>query len=156
MIVGKVPQGYETNINVRLVPGRDFDITVILKGCRPRKGAPRRDVEPLDLPPDLLDKLKNANKDVIAWLAKDEANARLFVARPAEALVKAGVKLSRVDQKAIERTHSEVREATVIAPGVNVAGFAVAAFPRGQIGKIKTSTKPQNNRDSIIGCAKEE
>lgn len=156
MIVAKVPQGYETNINVRLVPGRDFEITTILKGCRPRKGAPRRDAAPLNLPPDLIDKLKNADKTVVAWLALSEANARLFMVRPAEALVKAGVNLTRADQKAIERTHHEVREVTVVAPGVKVAEFTVAAFPRGQVGKIKPSTKPQDKRDSNIGCAKEE
>lgn len=156
MIVAKVPQGYETNINVRLVPGRDFDITTILKGCRPRKGAPRRDAEPLDLPPDLINKLKNADEAVVAWLAQDEANARLFMARPAEALLKAGVNLTRQDQKAIERTNREVREATVVGPGVEVAELTVAAFQRGRIGKIKPGAKPQDKLDSNNGCAKGE
>lgn len=156
MIVAKVPQGYETNINVRLVPGRDVDITTVPTRCQPRKGAPRREAEPLDLPPDLIDKLKHADKAVVAWLAQDEANAKLFMARPAEALLKAGVNLTRADQKAIERTHREVREATVVGPGVNVTEFTVAAFPRGRIGKIKPGAKPQDKPDSNIGCAKEE
>jgi hypothetical protein len=156
MIVAKVPQGYETNINVRLVPGRDLDVTTILKRCRPRRGAPRRDAEPLDLPPDLIDKLKNADKVVIAWLAQDEANSRLFMAQPAEALLKAGVNLTRADQKAIERTHREVREAMVVGPGVKVTEFTVAAYPRGRIGQIKTGTKPQDKPDGNIGCAKED
>lgn len=155
MIVAKVPQGYETNINVRLVPGRDVEITHIPKGCRPREGAPRRDAEPLDLPPDLIDKLKNADKAVVAWLAQDEANARVFMARPAEALVKAGVDLTRADQKAIDRTHREVGQAAVVGPGVKVASFTATAFPRGHIGKIKPGAKPKNERNDNIGCAKE-
>lgn len=154
MIVAKVPQGYETNINVRLVPGRDLEFTLIPKGCRPRKGAPRRDAEPLDLPPDLVVKLKHADKAVVAWLAEDEANARLFVARPAEALVKAGVDLTRSDQKAINRTHREVSQTAVVGPGVKVASFTATAFPRGHIGRIKPGAKPDDGNNSI-GCAKE-
>lgn len=155
LIVGKVPQGYETNINVRLVPGREFDLSAIL-GCRPRKGAPRRDAEPLALPPDLLGKLKLADKAVVAWLAKDEANAQLFMQRPAEALAQAGVDLTRAELKTIERVHSEVREAAVIAPGVKVAALNVVAFPRGQVGKIKPGTRPQPKGNSDTGCAKED
>jgi hypothetical protein len=153
LIVGKVPQGYETNINVRIVPGRGFDLSALL-GCRPRKGAPRRDAEPLALPPDLLGKLKLADKAVVAWLAKDAANARLFMERPAEALALAGVDLDRGEMKTIERVHSEVREAAVVAPGVKVAALNVAVFQRGQVGKIKPGTSSQNKRDSDAGCAK--
>ncbi len=156
MVVGKVPQGYETNVNIRLVPGRDIDIKTVLRGCQSRKGAPRREAEPLNLPPDLRVKLKNADKTVVAWLAQDEANTLLFTANPAKALVKAGVDLSRSEQKTIERTHQEVREATVVGPGVKVSEFTVAAFPRGQIGKIKPGAKPQYKPDGNIGCAKEE
>ncbi len=155
MIVAKVPQGYEININVRLVPGRDVEITPIPKGCRPRKGAPRRDAEPLDLPPDLVVKLKDADNAVIAWLGEDEANARLFVARPAEALVKAGVDLTRADQKAIDRTHREVAQIAVVGPGVKVASFTATAFPRGRIGRIKPGAKPKDEHNDNISCAKE-
>jgi len=109
----------------------------------------------LDLPRDLVDKLKKADKTVIAWLAKDEANARLFMARPAEALAKAGIDLTRADQKAIDRTHREVREVAVVGPGVKVASFTATAFPRGQIGKIKPGRKPKDERNDNIGCAKE-
>lgn len=155
MIVAKVPQGYETNINMRLVPGRDLEITPIPKRCRPRKGAPRRVAKPLYLPPDLIDKLKNADKAVVAWLAQDQANARLFMARPAEALVKAGVDLTRADQKAIDRTHGEVEQAAVVGPGVKVVNFTTAAFPRGHIGKIRPGAKPDDDGNDNIGCAKE-
>lgn len=155
MIVVKVPQGYETNINLRLVPGRDVEIVPTREECRPRKGAPRRDAEPLDLPPDLVVKLKDADKAVVAWLAEDGANARLFVARPAEALLKAGVDLTRADQKAIDRTHREVAQAAVVGPGVKVVSFTATAFPRGHIGRIKPGAKPDDDGNENIGCVKE-
>jgi hypothetical protein len=156
MVVAKVPQGYETNINVRLVAGGDLEITSIPKVCRPREGAPRRNAEPLDLPPDLIAKLKKADKAVVAWLAQDKANAGLFIAKPAEALVKAGVDLTRVDQKAIDRTRSEVDQATVVGPGVKVASFTAAAFPNGRIGEIKPGAKPQDKPNDNIACVKED
>jgi len=155
MVVAKVPQGYETNINVRLVPGGDVEITPSPKVCRPREGALRRDAEPLALPPDLIEKLKKADKAVVAWLAQDEANAAQFIARPAEALVKAGVDLTRADQKAIDRARSEVGEATVVGPGVKVASFTAVAFPGGRIGKIKPGAKPQDKPNNIA-CVKED
>jgi hypothetical protein len=155
MVVAKVPQGYETRINVRLVPVRDVEIAATPNRCQPREGAPRRDAEPLDLPRDLVEKLKKADRAVVAWLAEDEANARLFMVQPAEALVKAGVELSRDDQKAISRTHREVSEAAVVGPGVKVASLTAVAFPRGQIGKIKPGAKPASEQDDDPGCAKE-
>ena len=33
MVVAEVPQGYETTINVRLVPGRDVEITPTRRRC---------------------------------------------------------------------------------------------------------------------------
>jgi len=156
MIVAKIPQGYETNINVRFVPGRSIDFAPISKKCRPRKGAPSRNADPLNLPPDLIEKLKKADKVVIAWLAKDEANAKLFLNRPAEALIKAGVDLTRAEQKTIDRTHHEVHQATVVGPGVKVASLTATAYTRGRIGKIKPGAKTNDEQDDNIGCAKEK
>lgn len=155
MIVAKVPQGYDTNINMRLVPGRNVDIIDIFKMCRSRTGVPRREAEPLILPQDLIDKIKKADKTVIKWLAHDEANARLFMARPAEALLKAGVDLTRAEQKAIDRTHHEVVQVSIVSPGVKVARFTAAAFQRGQIGKFKPDSKPKDKSKDNLGCAKE-
>ena len=155
MVTATVSQGYETNLHIRLVPGRDIAITPAARTCRPRQGAPRRDADPLALPPDLTDKLKKADKAVIAWLAKDQANARAFLANPAKALQSAGVELSRAEQKAIARVHSEIGEAAAVAPGVTVADLKVDAYTRGRIGKIRPSTTPQDDSGNDAGCAKE-
>lgn len=155
LVHAKMHQGYETKINIRLVPGRGIDITSKPTGCQPRLGAPRRNAEPLSLPPAVISKLQDADKVVVAWLAKDEANARLFIANPAEALVAAGVDLTRAEQKAIGRAHNEVAETMVVGPGVKVNKIDVAAFRRGQVGKIKPGAKPQDDSDDNIGCVKE-
>lgn len=155
LVIAKVPQGYETNINIRLVPGRDIEIGPVATGCRSRAGAPRREAEPLSLPPDLVGKLKDADKAVVAWLAKDESNAQLFVSSPAKALVMAGVDLSRADQKAIDRTYREVAQASVVAPGVKVVNFTAKMYPRSRIGKIKPKGKPGDGGKNT-GCVKEE
>jgi hypothetical protein len=155
LVVAKVEQGYTTNINFRLVPGRDISIALKPKGCQPRTGAPRRDTDLLDLPAPVVEKLKKANKAVVAWLAADEGNAQLFLANPAEALAKAGVDLDRAEKKAIDRTHREVREAAVVAPGVDVKGIKAVAFPTGKIGKVKPGTGSKPGGDDIAGCGKE-
>lgn len=155
IVVSRVPQGYDTNINIRLVPGRDIQLTPHRFGCRPRQGAPRRDAEPVDLPESLGDKLKDANKKVIDWLALDPANAQLFLAKPVEALVKAGVELSRAEQKALTRTHRAVAEASVVAPGVKVASLSASAHPTGRVGKLPPGLKGSNGREgreADCGC----
>ena len=73
VVVAVVPHGYETNINVRIVPGGEFVLAP--RGCQPRKGAPRRIAEPLDLPPDLVDKLKVADKKVTGQLRPSSRRA---------------------------------------------------------------------------------
>src|ERR1700682_613345 len=80
-VVAKVPQGYEANFNIRLVPGRDFNVGTIRLGCRPRRGGQRRDADPVALPEDLTGKLRDANNKVVAWLAADAANAQLFLVK---------------------------------------------------------------------------
>ncbi len=151
MIVAKIPQGYDTKINIRLVPGRDIKLTPEIVGCQPRQGAPRRDAEPVALPESLVGKLKDADKKVVEWLAQDEANARLFLARPVEALTKAGVDLTRSEQKTLERTHRAVNEASVIAPGVKVADLSASAYPTGRVGELRPGPKMKDGRDEDRG-----
>jgi hypothetical protein len=60
---------------VRRAPGRDLEVFDIPKPCQSRTRVPRREAEPLELPANLVNKLKDADKTVVAWLAQDEANA---------------------------------------------------------------------------------
>ena len=151
-VVVQVPQGYDARINIRVVPGRDFQINPARLGCRPRQGASRRDAEPLDLPESLVAKFKAANKKIMGWLAQDAANARLFLAQPVEAMLKAGVDLTRAEQKTLNRAHRMVREAAVIAPGVNIENLGVTAHPTGRIGAVRPKPKAKDGRDSDCGC----
>ena len=48
-------------------------------------------------------------------------------------------------EDAVERAHGEVEQTAVVGPGVKVAGFKAAAFPRGRIGEIKPGAKPQDD-----------
>ncbi len=150
-VVARIPQGYDTRINLRFVPGRDFDFTPTRLGCRPRKGAPRRDADPVALPATLVDKLKEGNKRVVDWLALDAANAKLFVARPVEALAKAGVELSRGEMKMLDRAHSAVAEASVVAPGVKLTELNAGGYPTGRIDPNRPGSKPDSRSDDC-GC----
>lgn len=151
-VVATIQQGYETRLNVRLVRGREADIAVLARGCRPRQGAPRRDADPVALPPTLVDKLRAADAQVVAWLAKDPANARRFFAEPVAALREAGVELDRAEQKHLARAHGAVREASVVAPGVRVERLDVVGHRNGRVGDVLTPSKPQAGRDDDAGC----
>jgi hypothetical protein len=156
LVVGKVPQGYATNINFRLVRGVGFDRVAELRGCQPRQGAPRRNTELVDLPAEVVAKLKEADQTVVAWLAEDEANAKRFLSQPALALVEAGVDLSRAEQKAIARSHRQVKEATVVPPGVKVGEIGASGYPRGKVGKVGPGTGTPNKPGKRVGCTEEE
>jgi len=152
MVVAKVPQGYDTKIYIRFVPGRDISFNTDVLGCQSRQGALRRDTVPVALPQSLIGKLKDANKKVIDWLAHDAVNAQLFLSRPVEALIKAGVGLTRSEQKTLDRTHRMVNEASVIAPGVKVSDLSALAYPKGRVGKPKPERQKPNGRDENCGC----
>ncbi|NVK21533.1 MAG: hypothetical protein HWD86_03365 [Kangiellaceae bacterium] len=154
-VQANIPQELSANINIRVVPGRDFEFYPIKKKCKSRTGVEKKVAESLDLPVSLRDKLKSVNKQVIDWLAEDQANTKLFLAQPVVALAKAGVELTRVEQKHLLRTHQEVNDAMVVAPGVNVELLDTKVYKRGKIGKIKP-TKPNSDQDDhSVGCAKE-
>jgi hypothetical protein len=147
-VLARAPQGFDARIKVRLLPAKD----VVLErpsGCQPRAGAPRKDAHPLDLPEGLPEKIKDASKGVIAWLARDPANTRLYLADPVAGLVAAGVELTRAEQKALSRAHQPVREASVVPPGVEVTELTVKAVPRGKVGDFKPADETSTG---AAGC----
>lgn len=147
-VLASVPQGFESRIKVRLVPARE----VVLErrsGCQPRAGAPRREAQPLDLPEGLPEKIKDASKGVIAWLARDPANTTLYLADPVAGMAAAGVELTRAEQKALSRAHQPVRDASVVPPGVEVTELTVKAVARGKVG----DTKPAGEATTGAACS---
>lgn len=151
-VTAKVPQGFDARVNIRLVPGRDFEFRPIPAFCRPRQGAVRREAASVPLPESLVAKLKDGNKKVVEWLGRDPENAKLFLAKPLEALAAAGLELSRAEQKALSRSREAVAEATVVAPGVKVAELKVAAYPKGRVGEIKPGSPTKPGRLEKSGC----
>lgn len=151
LAVAKVPQGYDQKINVRFVPATEIGL-LQNTGCQPRKGADRRNAEAVALPETLVLKFKEANKKVVEWLANDKANAQLFLQQPVEALQKAGVELSRAEQKLLARTISEANQAAVIAPGVNVKSLTATGDTTGRVGEKKFPTTPKDNGTKTNDC----
>ncbi len=149
-----IAQGFDTNINVRIVPGRDFDLALGSKHCKPRQTAPRPNFDLAALPSSVIEKLKQADSKVIAWLTQDQANAARFIEQPVESLKKAGVELTRAEQKLLHRTHEEVRNAAVLPPGAKVNDLTTAAFPKGRVGKIRPDATPTDGSPKP-GCVKE-
>ncbi|MEE8574104.1 MAG: hypothetical protein V3T30_01725 [Thermodesulfobacteriota bacterium] len=149
-VVAKIPKGYNSTINVRIVPDRDIKVASPGLGCQPRQDATRRNAQPVDLPQDLVLKLKDANKQISIWLAKDTVNAELFMAHPVEAMTQAGVDFTRKEQKTLLRAHQGVKEVSMVAPEVNVKKISVSATAKGSV--KKPAKKTQTKRDDDCGC----
>lgn len=140
-VTAKVHQGYNLNMKINIVGTKDIPIGRLLKGCQPRQGAPRRDADALDLPPATRATLLAANREVMAWLARDNANAQAFLADPVAALLKAGVKLDRADQKTLVRARAEIAAtAEVVTPGLQLRSLSVAANPNGRVKRVEGAT----------------
>jgi hypothetical protein len=152
-VVARVPQGLEAKINVRLLPAREIVLDSVRLGCQPRQGAPRRDAQPVPLPEGLGDRLKEANRQVVAWLARDVANATRYMADPLTALGEAGVELSRAELKALGRTHQSVREAAMVPPGLELVGEpTVKGVTRGKVGDVKRADTSETDAGGTPGC----
>lgn len=153
-ILGKVlravvPQDYEAKFNIRLVPGRSLENGVLAQPrCKPRGHAPGWNHDTGTIAPDLVATLKNADKLMIAWLAKDTANAQSFLANPVAAMREAGVELARADEKALARANEDANSARVVGPGVQVASLSARAYPKGRIGGLG-SAKPDGKADDF-------
>ena len=152
VVMAKIPQDSEATINIRLVPTRTLDVPdQRQERCRPRGHSVGKTHGVLAISPGLVATLKQADKAVVAWMAKDTANAQRFLADPIAALAEAGVELSRSDQKALARANAEARSARVVGPGVRVASLVARAYPKGKVGRLGPSTK-DNKGGNEFGC----
>lgn len=131
IVTGQVQQAYDLNLNLTVMPARDIGSQLRL-ACRPRKGAQRVDKNPLDLPPPLRTWLIDSNKQITAWLARDVANQRAFIADPAAALQQAGLQMDRATAKALQRVRAAADASAAVMPGLQLQTMKVAVG-RGQI-----------------------
>jgi hypothetical protein len=152
----QVPQSYEASFNVRVVPARSLaDALVERPGCKPR--GHRKGWGPLtaglaqELTPALADKLARADKTVMAWLARDKANAQRFLAQPLQALAEAGVELERSEHKALARAQAAAAATQMVPPGVTVTSVAAEAVPNGRVGGI-ARPKPGAGAEAVPDC----
>jgi hypothetical protein len=142
-----ISHGYDHKINILVVPATEIAIRPEKK-CVPRKDADRRDARPLDLPPDFIRNFPEINKKMMGWLTSDAGNAHLFLQKPVESMLKAGIKLSREDQKQLSRNVEEIKAMAMIPPGARVTHFTagthkgkVTKEPEKKSGKDKSSEK---------------
>jgi hypothetical protein len=145
-----LPQGHESRINIRFVPGTDITLDTRRRVCQPRQGAERRDADPIPLSKGIIDTFKANNRRVIEWMAQSAANATLFLHNPVEALQKAGVKLSRAEQKELSRTFSEASAVNMISPGVKINSFTASTTKNPP---PRTDNNPgKDPKDKDCGC----
>jgi hypothetical protein len=145
-VIAKVPQEVAANFTVRLVPGRTLDgIDLRQVACRPRGNRTGWTPSHVAIDPGLLGVLSKADKAMVAWLARDSANAKRFLAEPVAALRESGVTLSRAEEKALARAHAEAGSDRVVGPGVKVASLDVKAYPNGFIGRLGPSRRDGTN-----------
>lgn len=146
LLRAEVPQTYETKLNIRLVPGPSLETAVLAQPrCKPRGHSPGWSNDTGVISPDLLNTLKNADKLMVAWLAKDTQNAQSFLANPIAAMREAGLELTRVEEKALARSVDAAKSARVVGPGVNISAVSVQAYPAGRVGELgplKPDVKP--------------
>ena len=147
-----IPQGFDHKINIRIVAGTEFEIKPREKKCMPRKGADRRDTRPLDLPPEFEKNFPDINRKVMAWLNQSAEHAHLFLEQPVESLIKAGVKLSREDQKHLSRNVEEVKSMAMVSPGVRVTHFT-AGTSKGKVTKEEKKPEKTKKGDKDCGCS---
>lgn len=128
----RAQQAYDLNLSINFVPGRESLATVAL-GCRPRQGAQRVNVEPVDLPPSARRFLAEINAPMLAWLARDASHQAAFLADPVAALAQAGFKLERADAKAFSRVRESLGAAEAVTPGLQVRSVTLSVDPKGRI-----------------------
>jgi hypothetical protein len=153
IVKAQVPQGQEAKFNVRIVPGRSLaaGLTHRVQYCKPRGDRPSWTAGAAGLSAELVATLAKADKPMMAWLAKDAANAQRFLANPVAAMQEAGIELARAAQKALARASLAAEATRAVSPGVNVAALTAKAFPDGRVGGLG-SGKPGAGADDF-GCA---
>lgn len=151
LVKARIPQDHHANFNVRIVPARNLDdLKAVQAQCRPRGHTTGWGAGQATVDPALVAALAAGDKAMVAWLTKDPAHARRFLAEPVAAMAEAGVVLTRAQQKAVARTSEEVAAARNAGAGGNGISVNVQVYPDGRIGAIGTH-KPDGTSDDF-GC----
>jgi len=156
VVKAAVPQDYKANFHIRLVPARSLESGVRAEAqCMPRGHASgwHHGTETID--PGLVAVVNKGDKVMVAWLAKDTANAQRFLANPVAAMREAGVELSREQEKALARSNEAAATARVVGPGVNIASLSAQVYPKGRVGGLgsgRSGGKIDGKTDDF-GCA---
>jgi hypothetical protein len=149
VLKAQVPQSYEASFNVRIVPGRSLEDAVKVRPhCRPRGPVQGWTIGTLAVSAELADTLAKADKTMVAWLAKDKANAQRFLVNPVAAMREAGLKLSRTDEKSLARASGAAKATHIVPPGISIAKVTAEAFPNGRVGSVGPS-KPGGKADGF-------
>lgn len=162
MVVVRVPQGCDMTVSIELDRSPDISLALASPACEPRQAGGGTRGTGTSLPHGLVDKLGHADRRVSDWLLADDANPELFFSRPVEALKRAGVELSRAEQKTLLRAHQAFNEAAVVGPGVRVAGLSVSMRRRNRAGEPGrepgpvSGSLPGPGRSDDCGCGSRE
>jgi len=152
VVKAQIPQDYEASFNVRLVPAHSLERDVqVQASCKPRGNSLGWDHGMATIDPGLVATLNKADKVMVAWLAKDTANAQRFLANPVAAIREAGVELTRAEEKALARANDATSAARVVGPGIKVASLSAQAFPNGRIGSIGSGRTDGKTDDFACG-----
>jgi hypothetical protein len=132
VVQARAQQGYELNLNLNFVPGRDAISTVFLR-CQPRQGALRVEADPIGLPSETLRLLRDSNRKMIEWLARDGSHQSAFIADPVEAFARAGIDIERAHVKALRRVREALGGAEAITPGLQVMSVRTSVDVNGKV-----------------------
>jgi hypothetical protein len=131
-VLARAQQGYELNLKLNFVPGRD-SINTLRLGCQPRQGAQRVDVDPVDLPEPTRRFLVEVNKAMTEWLARDTSHQAAFIADPVAAFARAGISTDRNHAKALLRVREALGGTDAVTPGLQVMSVRSSVNVKGRV-----------------------
>ncbi|WP_249644679.1 hypothetical protein [Nocardia sputi] len=120
----RVPQGYKLNVRIRF-GARQGALKHLTDVSRHAQGGTATAAAGTGLPKALASKIEESDRKIVNWLAKNAANRQLFITQPVDALVAAGVDLTRFERKLLQRIHRAAGETNVLPPGAELAEVAV-------------------------------
>lgn len=148
-IAATMQQAYDLTMNVSVIGAKNIP-TQILRACRPRQGAEEVDKDPVELAPPLRHWLLEANKAVVAWLARDARNVHAYLADPVAALEQAGVKMEREHQKSLARLREQLGASQAVVPGMQLRSITTKAGAS-RVRPIESANQPAR-ADDDCGC----